>query len=242
MNTDEQPETGGKTALEREFELEIPRILRMSDSDLEGALAALDYYLERNPHAAFRNALLAWKGGFYLEHERYDDAIRELQAADALHIPNDLHNFNTKFNLAQALDMGGKSEEAYAVLITALNEIEDPALLLDLLPALAWLSSSLGHALPARAHFALSQGKQCYGIDDEHELLDLHAEITRVTDLKHEASVRYDQLYLAICDAEGTAEKVRLAEAYIQDVRVPYFKGLAENLLARVRQEAEAKS
>ncbi len=107
---------------------------------------------------------------------------------------------------------------------------------------MAWLSSSLGHALPARAHFALSQGKQCYGIDDEHELLDLHAEITRVTDLKHEASVRYDQLYLAIRGAEGTAEKVRLAEAYIQDVRVPYFKGLAENLLRRVRQEAEAKS
>lgn len=171
-----------KTALERGFEAELPQILRLSDSDLEGALAALDRYLDQAPPPAFQKALLAWKGRFYLEHAKYDDAIRELQTADAIQIPDELQNFNTKTDLARALTGAGHPQEAYTALTEALNETEDPRFLLMLLGDLMMVRSNLNLALPARAQIALSRVKQFFGIDDQPALLDLPSEIARVVE------------------------------------------------------------
>lgn len=235
MEKNNEQDTYQHSPLGQKYCAELPRILRMSDSDLEGALAALDYYLEQNPPPAFQNTLLTWKGTFYLEHGRYDDAVRELRAADALRIRDDLQNFNTKYTLAKALDLGGNAEDAYTVLAKALDEIEEPSLQIDLLPALAWFSSSLGRALPERAMHALGRGKQFYGIGDQDALSDMFAEITRVKDLKHEASVSYSALILAIRRTESAGEKMALIEAYIQGAKVPYYKRLAEGLLGQER-------
>lgn len=234
MKTNKAQAPSGKTELEREFEKDIVRILRLSESDLEGALAGIDYFLERNPHPAFQNALLAWKGLFYSEHGRYDDAIRELRAAEELRGISDLQNFNTKHDLAKALDLGGHPEEAYSIILKALNEIESASLLFDLLPALAWFCSSLGQAPPERAEVALRRGKVFYGIDDEGALPDLISEIVRATDLKREASERYGELERALRATENETKKLALIDAYVQDVKVPYYKRLAEDLGERI--------
>lgn len=241
MKTDDEQEMYELSPLGLQYRAELPRILLLSDSDLEGALAALDHYMDRAPPPAFQKALLNWKGRFYLEHAKYDDAIRELRAADAIQIPDDLKNSITKSELALALEKKGDAVEAYAVLTKALNEIEIPSLLLDLLPALVRVGSSLGQALPAGAQVALRRAKEFYGIDDQHALPDLCDEIARVEALKHEASVRYDALHRAVRQAESIDEQVALIEAYINKITVPYFKQLAQNLLQRVRDETAAK-
>lgn len=241
MKTDDEEEMYELSPLGLQYRAELPRILRMSVNDLEGALEALDRYLEQAPPRAFQKALLAWKGLFYLEHKRYDDAIRELRTADALHFTSDLQSFNAKSSLAKALENKGDPLEAFMLLTKALNEIETPSLQFDLLPDLARLSSSTGQALPERAQIVFDQEKQFYGIDVQHAA-DLPAEILRVADLVHNAAVQFDHLEFVLKHVESLPEKVRQIEAYIQDVRVPYFKGLAENLLRRVRQEAEAKN
>ncbi len=234
MKTNPPQDPPDKTALEREFEADIVRILLLSDTDLEGALLGIDYFLERNPHPAFQNALLAWKGTFYLEHGRYDEAVRELRAADALDIPEDFHQFNTKYELAKALDLGGHPEEAYSVLLRALHEIETPSLQFDVLCALAFFCWSLGHPLPERAELALKRGKAFYEIDDQGALPDLMSEIERVAVLQREASSRYSEVTRAVRHTENPDEKLALIDAYLQNETVIYYKKLAGDLRNQV--------
>lgn len=242
MKKNNEQEMYELSPLGQQYRAELLSILVRSESDLEGALAAMDYYLAQNPPPAFQNALLAWKGLFYIEHGRYDDAVQVLRAADALRVPDDQHNFITKYNLAKALDLGGHPEEAYSVIVQALNEIDTPSLLFDLLPALASFCSTLDHALPERAELALRRGKAFYGIDDQDAMPDLMSEIWRATDLKSEAAAGYGELERGVRETESLDEKLGLIDIYLRDVKVPFYKGLAENLLRRVRQEAEAKS
>lgn len=132
MKAEDELETGDGSELEQQFQAELPKILDVSEHDLEEALAAVDRYLCQTPFKRFQKSLLAWKGRLYLEHGRYSDAARELQAADGLQIGDDIKNFNTKFDLAEALEKSGNPHGAYAVLEAGLAEIEEPDLLLRL--------------------------------------------------------------------------------------------------------------
>jgi tetratricopeptide (TPR) repeat protein len=241
MKADDELKAGEKSILEAWFEAELVQILRTSDNDLEAALAALDRYLDQAPPPMFRKGLLTWKGRFYIEHKRYDDAVRVLRVADALQSRSDAANFITKADLAKALEEGGDPQEAYTVLIAALNEIEDPPCLLKLLCDLVRVTATTGQAMPPRAEVALSRAKQFYGFDDSPEG-DLAAEAVLVEGLAHDASVLFDRLYFALKRAESTAEKIRLVEEYIDCVTVPYFIKVAEERLQRIREEAAHKS
>src|SRR5262249_11965730 len=88
----------------------------------------------------------------------------ELRAADELQTSDVLQNFNTKFDLAKALEEGGDPQEAYVVLTAALDEIEAPDLLPSLLRALAQVAESTSQAMPPRAEAALNRAKQFYGL------------------------------------------------------------------------------
>lgn len=126
MKTEAEQDTGEKSDLERQFETELPRILALSEDDLEAAVAAIDRYLVQAPALGVKKSLLAWKGRLYLEHERHDAAACELQAADGLRSPDDLKNLNVKMDLAEALEKCGNLQGAHAVLITGLKEIQTP--------------------------------------------------------------------------------------------------------------------
>lgn len=242
MKTDNELRADELSLLEQQYQAELPQILMESDENLELAIEALDRYLARNPPADFQKNLLTWKGRFYLEHERYEDAIRELRAADELPFSHELANFNTKFDLAIGLENSGDLRGAYTVLTKALNEIEAPSLFLNLLAPLARLAADLDLAMPARSQAALKLAKQFYGIDSWPEEEELSIEVPRLLELVRDASAGYGHLHVVLPQIESPAERVELVEAYLDGVSIPYFKGLAENLLRRVRQEAETKS
>ena len=234
MKADDEPETDELSVLGQQYRAALPHILVMANSDLGAALAAFDRFLDQSPPRGLRKAFLTWKGRLYLEHGRYDDAARELRAADALQVQDDLKNFNTKLDLAKALEGGGDPGGACAVLATALDEIQEPSLLLDLLPPLVRLTTIPGRAMPPRAEAALSRAKQFYGLDHASGA-DVAAEAVRVAKLVHDASVRFDQLHSALRRAENPAEKLRRVEEYLDGVSIPRFKQQAEDLLHRMR-------
>lgn len=234
MNTDNEEQFYELSPLGLQYRAELPRILRLSDSDLEAAIAALDRYLEQAPPPAFQKALLTWKGRFYNEHQRYDDAIRELRSADTLQCSAEIANFNTKSDLALALEKKGEAVEAYSILIKALNETADPHLHHYLLPDLARLSLKINQALPEGAELMLEQIKHSYGMTDSDALADLPAEILRVTALIKEASIHDDDLERALRTMDNANEKLALIDTYLQDVKVPYYKKLAYDLRERI--------
>ena len=234
MSAEDEHETDEPSALEQQYRAQLPQILRAAGDDLEAALAALDRYLEQAPPRRLKKSLLTWKGLFYSEHGRYDDAVRELRAADELRGAGELAHFNTKIDLARALEKGGDPREAYAVLTAALDEIEAPDLLVNLLLALVQVASGTGQALPPRAEATLSRVTQHYGID-EPTGADLAAEAVRVAELVRGASVRFTSLQDALQRAETPAERVALVEEYLEGVTVPRFKKLAEDILHRLR-------
>jgi tetratricopeptide (TPR) repeat protein len=238
MNTKNEQDAHERTALEQEYLDQLPQICMAADGDLAGALAALDRYLAQAPPRTLKKRLLTWKGLFYLEHEKYDDAVRELRAADAIDDAEELATFNTKFELAKALELGGDPEEAYAVLVAAMDEIDAPGLHLDLLRALAQVSPSAGLPLPVGAEAAFHRVKHHHGID-EPASADLASEIVRVADLVHDASVRCTFLHDALREAESQPQKVALIEEYLGEVTVPYYRRLAEDLLHRLLAEDE---
>jgi tetratricopeptide (TPR) repeat protein len=231
MKVDDALEADENSALERQFQAELPKIVIASDNDLEAAVAAIEHYLDQAPSRELRKSLLTWKGRFYLEHGRHDDAARELRAADEIKLPDDLKNLNTKRDLADALERGGDPRQAYAVLTAALDEIDAPDLLLDVLQALVRLTSSRGQAMPPGADAALSRAKQFYGIDPSHAAGDLPAETERVAELVRDASVRFTRLQHSLAQAEGPAERVALVKEYLACITVPCFKQRAEDLL-----------
>jgi hypothetical protein len=233
MKTDSELEMNERSALERQYLDELPQILVTSEDDLGAAVAALDRYLSQAPPPKLQKSLLAWKGHFYLEHGMYDDATRVLQVADRLNTQDDLQNFNTKFDLAEALEKGTDPQGAYAVLTAGLDEIKEPSLLLNILHALVRLMSSSAQSMPLHADAALSRAKEFYGIEDP-STGDLPAETVRVAELVHDAGVRFNRLRAALRGAESPAEKVGLVEEYLNGVTVPRFKQLAEDLLRRI--------
>ncbi len=234
MEKNNEQEPYQVSPLGQQYSAELPSILILSDTDLEGALAAIDYYLAQNPPPAFQKSLLNWKGHFYSNHGRYDDAVRELRAADEIQERSDLQNWITKYELAKALDLGGHPEEAYSVLLRALHEIETPSLQFDVLCALAFFCWSLGHPLPERAELALKRGKAFYEIDDQGALPDLMSEIERVAVLQREASSRYSEVTRAVRHTENPDEKLALIDAYLQNETVIYYKKLAGDLRNQV--------
>lgn len=147
-SAEDEHETDELSALEQQYRAQLPQILRAAGGDLEAALAVLDRYLEQAPPRRLKKSLLTWKGLFYSEHGRHDDAVRELRAADELRGAGELAHFNTKIDLARALEKSGDPREAYAVLTEALDEIEAPDLLVNLLLALVRVGALV--ATPAR--------------------------------------------------------------------------------------------
>ncbi len=219
--------------LEVEFRAELPRILRMSDSDLDGALAAMDRYLDREPSSSFRKSLLAWKGRFYLEHKRYEDAVRVLRLADGSQASSDLQTFNTKLDLATALKESHDKDGAYEVLMTGLVEVGDAVLSLRLLRALVDVAASTGRSMPTSTGRSLQRVAQFYGMDPLPEEEDSAALVVWLDDLARDCGVRFDHLRCAVRRAETAAEKERLVAEYIESVSIPYFKEQAKDALRR---------
>jgi tetratricopeptide (TPR) repeat protein len=234
MNTDHELDENGLSALERQFRAELVEIMLGSENDLEGAIAALDRYLEQAPPREFQNSLLCWQGRFYVEHERYDDAVRVLRLADGLHVPGDLdlRIFNVKSDLAIALEQRGEPQEAYVVWTAALNEMEAPWLMLHVLAAMAPLSSRIGQPMPPRSEEALRLVKQYYGFDHPPEP-DLPAEAVRLDALVREEN---HDLHDTVRKTESLTEKIGLVEAYLSQVTVPRYKREAEELLQQIRE------
>jgi hypothetical protein len=220
------------------YRAELLDILRASDSDLNAAIAALDRYLDQSPPPAFQKALLAWKGRFYLEHHRHEDAVRVLRVSDALPGQCDLANANTKLDLATALELSGDPGGALAVLIAALEEIDELGLLIKFLREVARVASSSDPTVPPRAEAALSRVKELYGVDDSPSA-GFAAEVVRVADVLQHDWVRFSMLRDALKEAEHQAHKVRLIEEYLARVTVPQYRQLAEDLLQQVRDETE---
>jgi tetratricopeptide (TPR) repeat protein len=164
------------------YRAELPDILRASDNDLDAAIAALDRYLEQAPPPAFQKALLTWKGRFYVEYQRYDDAVRVLREADALQGESDMQSFCTRSDLAKALEGMGNPQEAYAVLIAALEEIDELDLLIKLLRDVAGVASNSGLPVPPRAEDVLNRVKELYGVD-ESPSAGVAAEMVHVADV-----------------------------------------------------------
>jgi tetratricopeptide (TPR) repeat protein len=236
-NVENQLDADGLSPLKRQFRSELVQIIRGSQHDLEGALAALDRYLAQDPPPDFQKSLLSWKGRFYVEHKRYDDAVRVLRIADGLHVPGDidLENYNVKFDLSTALEERGDPQEAYVVLTALLNEIEAPSLMGVLLPHLVRVSSRLGQPMPPRSEEALRLMKQFYGLDHPPEA-DLREEAVRLDELVRADSVRFSRLHLALGEVENTAKRIRMVEKYLKRVRVPYYKREADGLLQQIRE------
>jgi hypothetical protein len=87
----------------------------------------------------------------------HEDAVRELRAADALHSADELSNFNTKFDLAKALELGSNPREAHAVLTAAAEEVHGPDLVPGLLRAMARIAASAALSVPPCAEAALNR-------------------------------------------------------------------------------------
>jgi hypothetical protein len=233
MKADDEQDAGELTALERQFQDELPQICMVADVDLLAALVALDGYLGQTPPDKLKKSLLTWKGLFYLEHGMHDDAVRELRAADALNRADELSNFNTKFDLAKALELGGNPREAYAVLTAAVEEIHGPDLVPGLLRAMARIAASAGLSVPPCAEAALNRVSLHYGLDAPPPA-DLAAVMARVADLVEGASARFSMLEDALKEADEQAQKIRLIEEYLDRATVPYYRHLAEDLRHRV--------
>lgn len=241
MNTNNEQEADGLSPLKRHFQDELVQIMLGSENDLEGAITALDRYLAQAPDRDLQKSLLSWKGRFYVEHQRYDDAIRVLRIADGLHLRGDfdLGNFNVKSDLAIALEQRGDLQEAYVVWTAALDEMVAPWLLLHVLAALAPLSSHLSQPMPPRSEEALHLVKQYYGFD--HPLgANLPAEVARVNELV-DSSEDFGHLEYTVRKAESLAAKIGLVEAFLEEAIVPLYKREAEDLLQRLRQEAASE-
>ncbi|MEZ4297825.1 MAG: hypothetical protein R3B70_22910 [Polyangiaceae bacterium] len=233
------PDSTQLTELELEYRAELPKILIAADRDLDAALRALDRYLRRAPPLGLKKAILAWKGRFYLEHGRYDEAVRELRAADGLEVQDDLKNFNTKVDLAKALEKAGDTQGAHSVLTAALAETSEPSLLLKLLDLLVQVSVRSRLPLPSGAEMALSRAKQFYGLDQVLSV-DLSTDTARLAGLVHDDSVRLTRLHQSLSRAKTPGRRASLVRKYLAGATVPYFKGIAENLLRR-EQDAATK-
>jgi tetratricopeptide (TPR) repeat protein len=236
MNTDHELDENGLSALEKEFGDELVQIMLGSENDLEGAIAALDHYLAQAPPRELESQILFWKGLFYVEHQRYDDAVRVLRIATGLLVSGDLdlRIFNIKCALAMALEHVGEAQQAYVVLTAALDEMESPSLMLHVLAALVPLSSRLGQPMPPRSEEALPLVKQYYGFDHPPEP-DLPSEVARLNELV-QSSEDFSHLHWTVRKTEGLAKKIGMVEAYLDHVIVPLYKREAEELLQELRE------
>ena len=226
----EQEETW---ADEREFQKELPKIVLSYESDLDGALAAMDRYLDRQPPIAVRKSLLGWKGTFYRDHGRYEEAIRMYRLSDEIKIPDDLQNFITKDGLARALiglpDLNG----AYEVLTQAVDEVVFPWGSLRLHSELSNVAASTGRPLPSDTRVKLLRIAQYYGINALPDGEDAAALVGWLSDIVNGCEERDDVLEAALRRAESDAEKERLVAEFLDEVEVPHFRERAKARLKK---------
>ena len=230
---DEPMEQENAWPLQLEFQKELPKIVLSFEDDLEGALAAMDRYLDQQPPDSVRKSLLGWKGLFYLEHGRYEDAIRVFRLADEMNVLDDAQNFLTKDGLAKALigvpDLNG----AYDVLTQAVAEVAFPWGLLRLHVELSNVAASTGRPMPSETRTRLSQIAQYYGVDPLPEGEDAAALVHWLSDIVDACEARDKELSTAFRRAESQAEKERLVAEFLEEVDVPHFRERAKARLTR---------